>query len=437
MKIQPAFSRCLVTKILIFTVLQMLSHVAATVCVGRETVAISVSLSVFTSAEDSTANSNASNPVKPANRADSVRALVSHLGLGEGSVIADIGAGNGKDTWVFAEIVGETGKVYAEEIDENKVKSLNDSAEKKNLSQVTAMLGSSSSPCLPSDSVDLIYMNRVYHHFAKPREMLRGIWRSLRPGGYLVVVDQRRGTLRDWVPRHEREKKHYWIAETTVVREAREEGFIFTACAEELWHEKEPFVLVFQRPEKLRHPGVDPDRFRSFSTEDYCHLFLPSTGRYENPVFIALGEARKLMVPILEHSNGEGLDIVLEEWATQKDERPPLPPGVLLPSLLTNNGDPNLPDEPIDVVFFLDSYHLLFHSKNLLDKIHQNLAPNGLVYILDRKANMQLSRRQASHRRKILPKLVEQEMTEAGFTLRFRGPRLARDRFLLVFGKKP
>lgn len=373
---------------------------------------------------------------KPETRADAVRALVSHLGLGQGSVIADIGAGNGKDTWVFAEIVGETGKVFAEEIDDDKVKSLKDSAENKNLAQVIAMLGSSVNPCLPLDSVDLVYMNRVYHHFAKPREMLRGIWRSLRPGGYLVVVDQRRGTLRDWVPRHEREKKHHLIAETTVVREAREEGFIFTACAEEFWHEKDPFVLVFQRPEKLRRPGLDPDQFRSLSIEDFYHLFIPSTGCYQNPVFIALGEARRLMVPILERSSGEGLDIILEEWATQKEERPPLPPGVLMPSVLTYNGDPNLPDEPIDVVFFLDSYHLLFHSKNLLNKIHRNLAPTGRVYILDRKANAQLSRRQTSHRRKISPKTVEQEMTEAGFSLWFRGPKLARDRFLLVFGKK-
>jgi len=380
---------------------------------------------------------NESSESKPESRADAVRALVSHLGLSEGAFIADIGAGNGKDTWVFAEIVGETGKVFAEEIDEDKVKSLKDSAEKKSLTQVIAMLGSSISPCLPYDSLDLVYMNRVYHHFAKPREMLRQIWRSLRPDGYLVVVDQRRGTLRDWVPRHEREKKHYWIAETTVVREAREEGFIFKACAEDFWHEKEPFILIFQRPKKLRLPGLDPDQFRSISIKDCCHLFLPSTGCYQNPVFVALGEARRLMVPILEHSKGEGLDIVLEEWATQKEERPPLPPGVLLPSVLTNNGDPNLSDKPIDVVFFLDSYHLLFHSKNLLDKIHQKLVRNGRVYVLDRKANMPLSRREASHHRKISPKTVEREMKEAGFTLWFRGPRLARDRFLLVFGKKP
>ena len=383
------------------------------------------------------AESDTSNPAKPRDRAASVRALVSHLGLGNGSVIADIGAGNGRDTWVFAEIVGETGKVFAEEIAEDMVKSLKDAAEKKNLAQVVAMLGNSVNPCLPADSVDLVYMNRVYHHFAQPREMLRGIWRSLRPGGHLVIVDQRRGTLRDWVPRYEREKKHYLIAETTVVREAREEGFVFTVCAEEFWHEKDPFVLIFQRPQQLKHPGSDPDRFQSLPVEECCHLFLPSAGSYQKPVFVALGEARQLMVPILERSGGEGLEIVLEEWATQKEERPPLPPGVLLPSVLTQDGNPDLGDEPIDAVFFLDSYHLLFHSKNLLARIHQNLAPTGRVYVLDRKARKPLSRREASHQKKIPPKTVEKEMAEAGFSLCFRGPRLARDRFLLVFGKKP
>ncbi|MBN2271501.1 MAG: methyltransferase domain-containing protein [Sedimentisphaerales bacterium] len=372
--------------------------------------------------------------VRPKNRAESLRAIVSYLGLGKSSAIADIGAGNGRDTWVFAEIVGEGGKVYPEEIGEDTVRSLKASAEKKELAQVFAVSGRSDDPCLPADSIDLAYMNRVYHHFAKPREMLRGIWRSLKPGGYLVIVDQWRGTLRDWVPRHVRQEKHYWIAETTVVREAREEGFNFFACPDQLWHEKDPFVLVFRHPEKLENPGGDPDPFQPISVENWRDLFLPSGGRYQNPVFIALGQARELMVPILEHSSGEGLDIVLEEWATQKDERPPVPAGLSLPSVLTKDGDPNLPNEPIDVVFFLDSYHLLFHGKTLLARLREKLMPTGRIYVLDRRAGKPLTRREASHRRQIEPKTVEEEMAEAGFRLWFRGQRLARDRFLLVFG---
>ena len=379
----------------------------------------------------------AANPTKPANREGSVRALVSHLGLGEGAVIADIGAGRGRDTWVFADIVGDKGTVIPEEIEDSKVKSLTAEAEKRSLNQVKPVLGRSDDPCLPPDSADLVYMNHVYHHFAKPREMLRAIWRGLKPGGYLTIVDQRRGTLRDWVERSRRETRHYWIAETTVVREAREEGFLFVECAEPYWHTKDDFVLVFRRPEKLDKPGRDPDAFPPINVKECSRLFRPGTYRFQRPVFIALGQARDLIAPILEHSTGQGLEIVLEEWATQKDEREPLPPGVSMPFVLTQQGDPNLTDGPIDAVFFLDSYHLLFHGKTLLAKLHEKLSPTGCVTILDRRAQEPLSRREASHRRMIEPQTVVQEMTEAGFHLWSDHSRPAPDRFVLVFGKTP
>lgn len=380
---------------------------------------------------------------EPKNRAESIGAVLSHLGVGEGSAIADIGAGSGTDTWAFAKIVGEKGTVFAQEIVENKVKSLEREARRKELTQVRAVLGCSDDPCLPSDAADLAFLHHVYHHFAKPREMLRAIWRSLKPGGYLVVVDRHRGTLRDWVPREQREKRHYWIAETTVVREAREEGFAFFCCAEQRWHTHNDFVLVFKRPKGSENPGRDPDRFLPLSTAKCSSLLLggdPGPDHpYQRPVFVALGEARRLIPLILRHSSGKGLDVILEEWATQKDERP-VPKyfgagGPSMPSVLTKSGDPNLGPEPIDVVFFLDSYHLLFHAETLLAKIHEKLTGAGRVYVLDRKAAEPLSRREASHRRMIQPETVEKEMAEAGFFLLFRRPPPAPDRFLLVFGK--
>lgn len=385
--------------------------------------------------EDACSEVESAKSVKPQNRAESVRALLSHLGVAEGATVADIGAGRGKDTWTIAEIVGQAGTVLAEEIAESSVKSLKEEADKKGLSQVRAVLGDDDDPSLPPDSADLAFVHHVYHHFAKPREMLRGIWRALKPGGYLVVVDKQLGTLRDWVPRDVRAKKHHWIAETTVSREAREEGFAFVACAEQRWHTKDDFVLVFQRPKELKRPGCDPDLFLSFATEKAAPMFLVGGRSYQRPVFIALGEARKLIPPILKHSSGEGLEIVLEEWATQKEERSPLPANVSFPSVLTADGDPSLGPEPVDAVFFLDSYHLLFHGKTLLSKLHEKLSPTGCVFVLDRRAENPLSRREANHRKMIQPETVEREMAEAGFYLRSRGPRPAPDRFLLVFGK--
>jgi SAM-dependent methyltransferase len=378
-----------------------------------------------------------SQSAKPRNRADSLVAITSCLGVHKGSVIADLGAGNGLDSWGFAEIVGETGRVLAQEITPRMVDSLRRESKARELEQVRVILGRTDDPCLPSESVDLAYMHHVYHHFAKPREMLRGIWRGLKPGGYLVVADQRRGTLRDWVPRHLREKQHFWIAETTVVREAREEGFAFVRYAEDCWHSEADFVLIFQRPKESAEPGHDPDAFLPLSVQRCAQRLLPVSGTYQLPVFIALGEGRKLIPPILNHSHGQGIDIILEEWATQKDERPPLPPTAPLSSVLTQNGDPNLTSERIDVVFFLDSYHLLFHGRTLLSKLHEQLLPTGRVYVLDRPSDKPLSRREASHRRMIQPQAVEQEMAEAGFHLWFHGSECTPDRFLLVFGKMP
>ena len=410
---------------------------------GRLFVATVVSLALGTLAHAADKAQGKSDPRpaaksdKPKDRAESLRVIFSHLGLGKGSAVADIGAGGGQDTWVFANLVGETGTVFSQEVVEGSVESLKKEAKKKELSQVRAVLGRSDDPSLPATSVDMAYLHYVYHHFAKPRDMLRGIWRSLKPGGYLVVIDRESGTLRDWVPENVRAEKHHWSAETTVVRQAREEGFAFVECAEGYWHGKDEFVLVFRRPEAVKEPGHDPDPFLPLSVEQSRRLFLPIGRPYQRPVFVALGQSRELIPPILKASSGRGLEIVLEEWATQKDERPPLPLQVSLPSVLTDKGDPHLGPEPVDVVSFLDSYHLLFHGETLLARLREKLSPAGCVYVLDRESKQPLSRREASHRRRIAKETVMQEMSKAGFSPWFCGPQPAADRFLLVFGKTP
>ena len=373
----------------------------------------------------------------PKSREEALGAIFSRAGLAKGAVVADVGAGSGLDSWVFAKLVGETGIVYSEEIGEKDVRSLDANAKKKWLSQVHAVLGKTDDPNLPANSLDLAYMHYVYHHITKPREMLRGLWRALKPGGYLVIVDRNRGTLQEWVPDKDRGPKHFWTSEATVVRQAREEGFAFVACPDDCWNDKQDFVIFLQRPKESKKPGQDPDPLPACSVNENKHLFLPLGRAYQRPVFIALGEARNLMASLLEGSSGKGLDIVLEEWATQKDERPSSPANVGLPSVLTEKGDPHFGPEPIDAVFFLDSFHLLFHGKTLLSKIHGTLSPTGFIYVLDRAPREQLTRREASHCRRIAAQTVEQEMKDAGFSLWFRGPQLSADRFLLVFGKTP
>lgn len=368
-------------------------------------------------------------------RAESLRNICRRLDVGTGDAVVDIGAGRGRDTWVFAEIVGESGKVYSEEIEEDKVAGLRKAVEGRDLKQVEPVLGTPTSLNLADESVDMAFMHFVYHHMSKPREMLRSIWKTLKPGGYMVIVDQRKGTLVDWVPREERARKHYWIAETTVVREARETGFVFVDYLDKLWHAKSSFVLVFQRPKGLDAPDRDPDAASELPGGIVSDL-LPHEGEPPQRVaFVALGEGRSLIAPLLKATSAEAMDIILEEWATQKSERPETPGDVEIPSLLTEQGDPQLDSKPLDAVYFLDTYHLLFHGPKLLSELRARLAEDGLLYVLDRPADQEMPHREASHRRMIPPELVEQEMKEAGFRLRRSCPKVAEDRFLMVFEK--
>ena len=377
-------------------------------------------------------------------RADSLRKLADRLEIRPGATIADIGAGKGRDTWVFADIVGSKGKVFAVEITEKSVIELREAAASRGLDQISATLGRSETPNLPEESVDLAFMHYVYHHLAQPRRMLQSLWKSLKPGGYYVVVDRHKGTLVDWVPREQREKKHFWLAETTFIREAREAGFEFIDFGEDEWFaKKDIFVMIMQRPVNLKQPGHDPDPIPPIDPQTrnaVLNVDVPALAelskRSDSKIaFVALNTGRELIAPTLRKHPRAAIDIVLEEWATQKDERPETPPDVKLASVLTNKGDLELKDQSLAAVYFLDTYHLLFHGERLLSRIHDVLAEDGRVVILDRKADTLISHREASHRRMIAPATVADEMSQYGFEIDSSPNSVTAPRFLSVFRK--
>lgn len=135
----------------------------------------------------------------------------------------------------------------------------------------------------------------------------------------------------------------------------------------------------------LKTPDRDPDPGSPLPPEVVKELIASPGKTNQRVALVALGEGRKLIAPLLEAMPCDAIDIVLEEWATQKEERPPLPAGVTLPSLLTEEGDPKLDNRSLDAVYFLDTYHLLFHGPTLLSQLHSRLTESGRVYVLDRQ----------------------------------------------------
>ena len=111
------------------------------------------------------------------------------LGLKPGSVVGDIGAGGGYFTFHFAERVGPIGKVYAEDLREKEMADVQARAQKENLPQVQTIVGTASDPKLPEDKLDAILVCNAYHEFHDYNDMLRGMFKALKPGGFVGIID--------------------------------------------------------------------------------------------------------------------------------------------------------------------------------------------------------------------------------------------------------
>lgn len=126
--------------------------------------------------------------------------------LKPGMAVADVGAGTGLYTRMFARQVGPTGKVYAVDIARRFLDHIERSCKEARLGNVETVLCTDTSSKLPPASVDLIFVCDTYHHFEFPQRTLASLHQALRPGGQLIVIDFHRipGKTREWLLKHVR-----------------------------------------------------------------------------------------------------------------------------------------------------------------------------------------------------------------------------------------
>ncbi|TVQ88223.1 MAG: class I SAM-dependent methyltransferase [Chromatiaceae bacterium] len=176
--------------------------------------------------------------------------IVRALGLQPGMVVADVGAGTGLYSMLFAHAVGPTGRVYAVDISASFIEAISARAADYQVDNLVPVRNDPRSVQLPEASVDLIFSADTYHHFEFPRAMLASIHRVLRPNGVLALIDFHRipGISSPWIMGHVRAGREQVIAEVEAA------GF-------ELWDEpltlQSNYFLRFRK--RLSASGTDGD----------------------------------------------------------------------------------------------------------------------------------------------------------------------------------
>jgi ubiquinone/menaquinone biosynthesis C-methylase UbiE len=170
------------------------------------------------------------------------RALVAACKLKPGMAVADIGAGTGLFTRLFAKEVGDRGKVYAVDIAPKFIQHIEQTCRESGLQNVIGVVCKTDSAGLPERSIDLAFICDTYHHFEFPFKTMASIHRALRPGGRLVLVDFKRipGVSSEWVLNHVR------AGQEIVTKEILSTGFKLVGEPKLL---KDNYCLVFEKVE--------------------------------------------------------------------------------------------------------------------------------------------------------------------------------------------
>ena len=142
--------------------------------------------------------------------------VVKKLGLKKDMTVADIGAGGGYFSFLFAKKVEQ---VYAYDLNPEFVAFIMDHCEEEGIKNVRAKFVKESGP-EENGKFDLVFIRNVCHHIPKRTKYFKGLKRALKLDGRLVIIEYRKGKGFSFhsLFGHNVEKE-------TLVREAGKAGF--------------------------------------------------------------------------------------------------------------------------------------------------------------------------------------------------------------------
>jgi len=115
--------------------------------------------------------------------------ILEEVGIKAGFQVLDYGCGPGSYIIPVAELVGESGKVYALDIHPLAIQKVQNITSKKQLANVEIIL-SDCQTGLPDNTLDAVLLYAAFHHLSDPDVVLKELHRVLKPNRILSFSDR-------------------------------------------------------------------------------------------------------------------------------------------------------------------------------------------------------------------------------------------------------
>lgn len=164
--------------------------------------------------------------------------IMDALGIGDASVVVDLGAGSGWFTIRLANRVGPNGLVFAEDVQRPMIQAIKVRVDRLGLKNVVTVLGTATDPHLPRP-VDAVLICDAYHEMEQPVALLTNVAKSLTPMGRIGIVDFTKDGGGPGPAMEER------VDPEKVIRDAQAAGLVLRSRETFL---KYQYMLVFEKP---------------------------------------------------------------------------------------------------------------------------------------------------------------------------------------------
>ncbi len=112
------------------------------------------------------------------------------VGVKEGMIIGEVGAGRGYFTFHLSRRVGDSGKIYANDIDRGALSSIRRKCQEEGIVNIETIVGEVEDPLFPDVRMDVVFIVNAFHDLANPVLLLNNLVPSLKPGAAVVIIDR-------------------------------------------------------------------------------------------------------------------------------------------------------------------------------------------------------------------------------------------------------